>query len=301
MLCHLHLCVDGGKRKRMVKSSTDADASGEADAAPTKRRASARQASKISNSASKDDKAGEAAAPAKRRAPAKQASQSSSSTKKAEALDKSEDTEEHSDDSVVINRAPVLALWTAVCLMHSAHIKSLDHALTIGKEFSGLLAKSKIQAMRRQAGGTTSSSSSSSSDKADRKAARERADSVGVFHTKMPIVYPDNDSDEFVALDVSTNKPDDPQKALKYIQNAFQDDLDRVTKAFHHLAEAVIKANDGDTDAINHIGYELYEHFRPSPKRGDFKIGQKNELSLRLINELADTPSELRVPASKMK
>jgi len=80
---------------------------------------------------------------------------------------------------------------------------------------------------------------------------------------------------------VVKDKPIDPDKAEKYLQSKFGDDLDAVAQAMRDLAASL------NPDELAVRAYSLYERFRPEIPPGKQGWGAKGSLNLDLIRSLA--------------
>ena len=169
-----------------------------------------------------------------------------------------------SDDTVTINRAPVLTLWAAVVAERLGFRR--DEALTLGRAVAGLNAYSKGRAL-----GLFSPSEESPRKKRESLAEGEEL-RVDLLGRAVPGVR----TDEGVrALD--KGKPADPDAVKRYLDKKFGDRLDDARGAMRDLARSLPKAE------LAGEAYALYERFRPDVPKGTRGWGAAGELSLNRI------------------
>lgn len=172
-------------------------------------------------------------------------------------------------DVVVINRAPVLTLWTTVVAERLGF--SHDEALTLGKAVAGLNAYSKGKALGIF-------EPAPAHIQAQRAAlAREAGISrLALLHRAVPVMH----TSEGLRA-VARNKPIDPASVEKYLASKFKGALGKVTAAMSRLA-----ASRAPEDLAREA-YALYEKFRPPIPTGQAGWGAAGELSLKTILALA--------------
>lgn len=173
-------------------------------------------------------------------------------------------------DTIMINRAPVLTLWTAVV----AERLGFDHdeALTLGKAVAGLTAQSKGQRL----GILTPSAPTV------RRLRAEKAKSAGVFPVALlgravPVVRA-ADGLRAVGKD---QKPVAPESVERYLTSKFGDALPAARTAMSKLAKSL------KPDDLADRAFALYEKFRPAVPEGEKGWGAKGALSLAKIEALA--------------
>lgn len=172
-----------------------------------------------------------------------------------------------SDQTVVVNRAPVLTLWAAVVAERLGYDR--DAALTLGRAVAGLNAQAKGRA-------------------------------IGVFQVPKPTggepprktglgeefwaqvcgrLVPARNTPEGVRA-VVKDKPIDPAKVHEYLERSFGESLSAARQAMRELAESF------PSEALEAVSYQLYESFRPKIAPSKRGWGQKGNLDLRLIRSL---------------
>jgi hypothetical protein len=174
-----------------------------------------------------------------------------------------------SDDTVEINRAPVLTLWAAIVAEHQGY--EADTALTLGKAVSGLNAQAKGRMIgvfgppKGRAG--------------------ETPKKVGLGEDFWLQVcgrpVPAKNTQEGVRA-VIKDKPIDPAGVRRYLESKFRAALPRVRAAMEELAAALTP------EALEDDAYPLYERFRPNVAKGIDGWGQVSTLDLGLIRSLAE-------------
>ena len=174
-------------------------------------------------------------------------------------------------DSVKINRAPVLTLWSAVVAERLGF--NADEALTLGKAVAGLTAQSKGQRL----------GIFTPSPEEVRKKRAQKAKQAGVFRLELlgravPVLHTD-DGLRAVGKD---QKPVTPQSVEKYLASKFGDALADVRAAMTDLARSRRPA------ALAEEAFRLYEAFRPGVPAGESGWGAQGTLSIRKIRALAE-------------
>lgn len=172
------------------------------------------------------------------------------------------------ENTVMINRAPVLTLWGAVVAERMGY--EADAALTMGKVLAGLNAQSKgrmlgIYGPPKGRGGIT-----------PKKVGLGEDFWVDLCGRGLPM-----QNTEQGARACVKDQPVDPAKVRKYLQGKFGDDLEAVRQAMAELAGSF------EPDGLEELAYGLYEQFRPKIDRGRRGWGQKGVLDLDLIRSLA--------------
>jgi hypothetical protein len=169
---------------------------------------------------------------------------------------------------VVVNRAPVLTLWGAVVAERLGH--AADAALTLGKALAGLNAQAKGRILgiytppKGPHGGMP------------RKAGLGEEFWIEICGRPLPAKRTPAG-----VRAVVKDEPIDPEKVRAYLTRAFGEDLPAVRNAMETLARSV-RPHD-----LAESAYALYEKFRPAVARGKPGWGQKGELDLDRIRELA--------------
>ena len=173
-------------------------------------------------------------------------------------------------DSVRINRAPVLTLWSAVVAERLGFAR--HEALTLGKAVAGLTAQSKGQRL----GIFTPSPAEV------RKKRAQKAKAAGVFRVEiLGRAVPVLRTDEGLRAVGKDQKPVTPQSVEKYLASKLGDALPDVRAAMMVLAKS------RRPTALAEEAFRLYEAFRPSVPAGEAGWGAKGTLSVKKIKELA--------------
>ena len=173
------------------------------------------------------------------------------------------------ENTVTINRAPVLTLWAAVVAERMGHDR--DTALSLGKAVSGLNAQAKGRRI-----GIFSPSKTEGGRKV-RKTGLGEDFWVYVCGRSVPA----KDTAEGVRA-VVKDKPIEPPAVQKYLDSKFGESLETVRAAMQELAAAF------EPDDLEDEAYGLYEAFRPQIAAGKRGWGQKGELDLNLVRSLAE-------------
>jgi hypothetical protein len=163
---------------------------------------------------------------------------------------------------VLINRAPVLALWTAVVAQRLGF--DGDTALTLGKAVAGLNAQSK----GRRIGVYKTPKTSKKSGLGEEFWIEICGRSVPAMKTKEGIRA------------VVKDKPIDPEKVRTYLKGKFGADLPSVYAAMRKLA------GDIEPRDLAAKAFGLYETFRPTIPKGVPGWGRPGTLDLELIRTL---------------
>ena len=177
------------------------------------------------------------------------------------------------NDTVTINRAPVLTLWAAVVAERLGF--DPDEALTLGKAVAGLTAQSKGQRL----------GIFTLSPEAVRKERAKKAKAAGVLRVALlgravPVLRTDFG---LRAVD-KEQKPMAPTSVEKYLRSKFGERLPKVRGAMEKLAQS------RGPEALANKAFQLYEVFRPEIPDGESGWGAKGKLSLNKIRELAAQP-----------
>lgn len=169
-------------------------------------------------------------------------------------------------EPILINRAPVLALWATVVAERLGY--SRDEALSLGKAVTGLTAQSKgrrlgIYEKREAIGG-------------------EEKPRAAMTVELMGRQVPATRTAEGVRA-VSDGRPVGSDSAQRYLESKFGEHLAAVREAMEELAGSL----KPEVLAVRAFG--LYEKFRPAIPEGVRGWGAKGALDLRLIRKLAQT------------
>jgi hypothetical protein len=174
---------------------------------------------------------------------------------------------------VMVNRAPVLTLWTAVV----AEILGFEHdeALILGRAVAGLNAYSKgvslelfqptPKEVKEQRG----------------KMRKEETVIIDLLHRAVLAKY----TDEGLRA-LSGESPIRPESVQKYMQGKFGDALEDVSSAMLELAKSLPTSHQ-----LAEKAYALYEKFRPEIPPGKKGWGASGKLDLDLIRKMASASS----------
>jgi len=173
------------------------------------------------------------------------------------------------ENTVTINRAPVLTLWAAVVAERLGH--DPETALTFGKAVAGLNAQSKGRML-----GIYGPPKAVEPGGKPKKVGLGEEFWVEICGRGVPAK---NTKDGVRA--VVKDEPIDPRKVLEYLQKAFGESLQAAREAMEVLATAYAPGK------LETAAYGLYERFRPKIASGRSGWGQKGTLDLDLIRSLA--------------
>ncbi|MCX6843517.1 MAG: hypothetical protein NTX53_14685 [candidate division WOR-3 bacterium] len=172
-------------------------------------------------------------------------------------------------ETILINRAPVLALWASVVAERLGF--SRDEALSLGKAVTGLNAQSKGQHLgiyiRTQARRVKSE---------ERKLGQR--DAVELMGREIPVVR----TPEGVRA-VNKDKLMSPESIQAYLESKFGERLAAVRAAMEELARSM------KPDVLAARAFALYAQFRPQIPDGVKGWGAKGQLDLDLIRSLGST------------
>jgi len=170
--------------------------------------------------------------------------------------------------TVQINRAPVLTLWSAVVAVRMGY--RWDEALTLGKAVAGLNAQSKGRRL-----GVYGPPKGTEEGKPPKKVGLGEDFWVEVSGRAVPAKRTQDG-----ARAVVRDQPIEPDKVERYLAGRFGDDLGAVRDAMTALAGAYAPKE------LAAVAYALYEKFRPAIAPGKKGWGQKGDLDLDLIRSL---------------
>jgi len=172
------------------------------------------------------------------------------------------------NDIILINRAPVLALWASVVAERLGYDSKA--ALSLGKTLAGLNAQSK----GRRLGIYKPSEKVESVPKKKPRIGEE------VWVEILGRAIPTKHTEHGIRA-VDLDKTIEPESVERYLEQKFGAALENVRKAMRTLAQAF-----GPSE-LNEKGFGLYECFRPSIPEGLRGWGTKGELNLAAIRSLA--------------
>ena len=167
-------------------------------------------------------------------------------------------------DTVLINRAPVLTLWSAVVAQRMGF--KWDEALSLGKALAGLTAQSKGRRLGIYAA-------------SEKKDIREKKHGEDFYVGLLGRSIPAQNTPEGIRA-VNKERVVTTESVQRYLKGKFGENLDRVTGAMKKLAKA------NTPKELEASGFKLYEKFRPAIPGGKKGWGAKGELSLATIEKL---------------
>lgn len=174
------------------------------------------------------------------------------------------------ENTIMMNRAPVLTLWAAVVAERLGYDR--DTALTLGKAVAGLNAQSKGRML-----------GIFGPPKAPERGGAPKRTGLGEeFWIRLcERAVPAKNTDQGVRA-VVKDKPINPEKVETYLESKFGADLDAVRDAMAQLANAL------EPEDLVQSAYPLYVTFRPQIPPGRRGWGAKGELNLDFIRSLAN-------------
>ena len=174
------------------------------------------------------------------------------------------------DNTIMMNRAPVLTLWATVVAEHLGY--DHDTALTLGKCVAGLNAQSKGRML-----GIFGKPKKPERGGPPKKVGLGEDFWIELCDRGLPVK-----NTEGGIRAVIKDKPIDPAKVQTYLASKFGDDLPAVRQAMEALAGAI------DPGDLAERAYTLYEQFRPAIPAGRQGWGAKGTLDLDLIRSLGE-------------
>jgi hypothetical protein len=172
------------------------------------------------------------------------------------------------ENSILINRAPVLTLWAAVVAQALGYERNT--AFTLGKGLAGLNAQSKGRFI-----GIYGQPKSSDGEPAPKKTGLGEEFWIEICERRIPAK---NTQDGVRA--VVKDEPIDPVSVEKYLTSKFGEYYETVRTVMEELAGSFPR------EELANKAYMLYEEFRPSIPFGQRGWGAKGELKLDLIRSL---------------
>lgn len=171
------------------------------------------------------------------------------------------------ETKIKINRAPVMALWSAVVAEQLGFDR--QEALTLGKVVTGLNAQAKGQRLGIFTPGE---------EKGEK--AREQEKDVEFYIDLLGRSVPAVNLDGGVR-GTTKGKPVDPKSVERYLEKKFGNRLEDVRSAMEELASSY------DQKELASKAYTLYEKFRPKVPEGVKGWGAEGELDLDFLRSLA--------------
>ena len=188
------------------------------------------------------------------------------------ATEKTETTDEgDQNDTVVINRAPVLHLFAA-CVAHRVHPElTWETCLSCGSAISTICAVAK----GRSIGTVEPPDEQKKAEKeTKRKKQKDEFETVQVMQFKLKLK-------DGLALVGSTDPKGKPGSEGP-LKGKFGDKYVNVKKAF----DEVLENWKGHEDELNEKAFGFYEELRPTVGAGQKAWGRKAELSLKNVNNV---------------
>lgn len=173
------------------------------------------------------------------------------------------------ENTVTVNRAPVLMLWAAVVAEGLGY--DPDEALSLGRAVAGLNAQAKGRMI-----GVFGEPKAPEGGGPPRKVGLGEDFWVQVCGRGVPAK-----NTERGVRAVVKDSPIPPETVQRYLESKFGESLQRVRDAMEELARSF------SSEALQEVAYSLYERFRPKIERGKQGWGQKGALDLDLIRSLA--------------
>ena len=172
--------------------------------------------------------------------------------------------------SVMINRAPVLALWAAVVAEMLGF--DSDEALTLGRAVAGLNAYSKGVAL-----GLFQPTPKAVREQRQ-KLRGDEVVTVDLLHRAVPARH----TEEGLRA-LSNSRLIFPKSVKRYLESKFGDALDEVYDAMKRLAKSLTPSE------LAEKAYHLYEKFRPEIPPGKRGWGASGKLDLESILKMAQS------------
>ena len=173
----------------------------------------------------------------------------------------------HVNDAILINRAPVLALWASVVAERLGY--NNDEALSLGKAVCGLNAQSKG---RRLGIYKPQEKGAEGGEKAP------AAEEVELMGRHIPVARTEDG-----LRAVCGGRPVSSESVERYFESKFGESLPAVRAAMTKLAQSFPPAE------LAARAFALYEKFRPAIPEGVRGWGAKGKLDIGLIKRLAVT------------
>jgi hypothetical protein len=172
-----------------------------------------------------------------------------------------------STTAIMINRAPVLTLWTSVVAERLGFDR--NEALSLGRAVAGLNAQSKGRRL-----GIFKPQEEKPKEARDRREGARLL--VEVCGRTVPAVIT-----SYGVRATTKGKPIDPAGVERYLEGKFGEDLAVVRAAMKKLARSL------NPSELASQAYPLYEEFRPDISTGKAGWGARGTLDLELIGRLA--------------
>ena len=174
------------------------------------------------------------------------------------------------ENTILINRAPVLTLWAAVVAEALGYER--DTAFTLGKGLAGLNAQSKGRFL-----GIYSQAKSPKGEPAPKKTGLGEEFWIEICQRRVPA----KKTKEGVRA-VIKDEPIDPVAVERYLRSKFGEHYETVRAVMEELAGSFAR------EELAYKAYAMYEKFRPSIPPGQRGWGAKGELKLDLVRSLGE-------------
>jgi hypothetical protein len=176
------------------------------------------------------------------------------------------------EQTVTINRAPVLTLWATVVAERLGFDR--DEALSLGKAVTGLNAQSKGQRLGIY---------TRTEKEGKRRAERGISDAVELMGREIPVVR----TPEGVRA-VNKDAQVSPESTRAYLESKFGEHLAAVRAAMEELARSM------KPDVLAARAFALYAQFRPQIPDGVKGWGAKGKLDCTTIRSLCSAGKKER-------
>ncbi len=181
-------------------------------------------------------------------------------------------------NTIKINRAPVLTLWSVIVAERLGY--SRDEALSLGKAVAGLNAQSKGRRL-----GIFDKPAEKTEEEERKKTKERQAGEVTMVEVAgRPVPTKQTEHGLRAAIN---GEEIDPKRTERYLEQKFGAALAEVRAALEDLAQAY------PPQELEKRAYALYEQFRPEVPEGTRGWGAAGELSLERIHALAEKAKTL--------
>jgi hypothetical protein len=173
------------------------------------------------------------------------------------------------EQTIIINRAPVLQLWGA-CVAHFIYpALSWETCLSVGSAISTICAISKGRSIGTVPEKEDSEEKHQASEKAKKK--QKQLDVVEIMHFKLKL------KDDLALVGSEQKGKPGSEDTLK--KKFGEKEYEAVRKAF----DEALKSWKGDEEGLNGKAFGFYEGFRPDVRKGEKGWGRKGELILEKV------------------
>jgi len=213
------------------------------------------------------------ATPKKRKAPT--SASNNPAPKRSKTLNsaaKSDSAQDDNQSTIIINRAPVLQLWSA-CVTHFLYPElPWSTCISAGSAISSICAVAKGRSIGAVSERDDSEAAQQKREQA--KKAKKEFDEVQVmqFHLKLK---------DGLAI-VGSEKKGKPANEELLEKKFGEDAYERAKKCFGDA----LGSWDGQAEDLNKEGFKMYEKFRPDVSKGQKGWGRKGGLSLDTVKSV---------------